>query len=392
MYTALEVFWIFLKLGLTSFGGPVAHLGYFHHEFVTSRKWIEETLFSELVALCQFLPGPASSQVSLALGYFRAGYAGAFLAWLAFTLPSAAALILFSYGLSAFHSDWVVYAIHGLKMAAVAIVAHAVWALAKNFCTSFFGALIALSTAGLNLIYPHLWLPLILLPAAGLAGIFLAKTPPLRERKGFTRLPSVKISGIFLLLFFSFLILIPPISYFLKNESFEIFHSFYRAGALVFGGGHVVLPFLKQITVDSGLLSADTFLAGYGATQAIPGPLFSFAAYLGASLPTAAGGGLPGALLCLVAIFLPAVFILFGTLRLWQVIAQNPAAQKALIGINAAVVGLLAAAFIDPIALTGVTGLKDFFVVVFSVVALTFFKTPSWLVVAFCTLLGLVLN
>lgn len=387
MHPALEVFFTFLKLGLSSFGGPVAHLGYFHREFVAKRRWLEESTFTELIALCQFLPGPASSQASMAIGYFRAGPAGAFLAWLAFTLPSVLILIAFAYGLSIYSGESMTLAMNGLKTAAVAIVAHATWTLYKNFCLHILGFCTVLSVLLISLIYSESWLALVLLPVAGLAGIIWARDHSINQRAGFQRVPSARASAISLLMFFSFLILLPLFTYFLKSPTLDTFSSFYRAGALVFGGGHVVLPLLEQITVSQNLLSLDAFLAGYGAAQAIPGPLFSFAGYLG-FLMQSGPSGLSGAALCLVAIFLPAALILFGTLRLWHIFSQNQKIQRGLVGVNAAVVGLLLTALINPIFTSGVTTIQDFFVVLISVFALIFFRAPTWLVVLFCTAMG----
>jgi chromate transporter len=385
-----EVFAVFLRLGLTSFGGPVAHLGYFHEEFVVRRGWLDEKSYVDLVALCQFLPGPASSQVGIAVGLSRAGYPGALAAWLGFTLPSAVAMVLFAYGVSvvgdAAGSGW----LHGLKVAAVAVVAQAVLGMARALAPDRERATLAVAAAAIVLAFPS---------AAGQIGAILlgaiAGTTLLRgdATTGHASLPlavSRSVAAGALVVFFVLLIGLPLASSVVQSQSLALFDAFYRAGSLVFGGGHVVLPLLQAEVVPRGWVSNDAFLAGYGAAQAVPGPLFTFAAYLGAVMGPPPNGWV-GALLCLVAVFLPSFLLVIGALPFWEDLRSRPAAQAALKGVNAAVVGLLLAALYHPVWTAGITRAADFALAAAAFLLLFMWKTPPWLVVILCAVGGAVI-
>ena len=381
-----EVFRAFLKLGCMSFGGPIAHLGYFQNEFVSRRKWIDEKAYADLVALCQFLPGPASSQVGLALGWKRAGWRGALAAWLGFTLPSAFLMVAFAYGLRSAgglaHAGWV----QGLKVAAVAVVAQAVVMMARKLCPDLPRAMIAAAAAVVLTLFPGSWIQLAVITGGAAAGVCCSRW--------FSAEPSIpsahsserrRYSFVCLGLFLGLLLVLPWLAHVWAAPALRVVDGFYRAGALVFGGGHVVLPLLQQATVARGWLSQDSFLAGYGAAQALPGPLFAFSAYLGAII---APGGIGGALLALGAIYLPAVLILFAALPHWESLRGQPRARHLLAGANAAVVGLLAAAFYSPIWTTTVTDPKRLVLALAAFAALQFWRTPPWVIVATCAGIG----
>jgi chromate transporter len=386
--TAAEVFRIFLRLGLTSFGGPVAHLGYFRAEFVLRRKWLDEAAFADIVALCQFLPGPASSQTGMSIGILRAGLPGAFAAWLGFTTPSAVAMILFGYGVTRFGdlsgAPW----LHGLKIVAVAVVAQAVWGMARSLCPDKGNPLqvwasVAVGAAILALAVPSAAGQVGAIVAGGLIGWgLLANRAPVRLGMPLAvHLPRAWsiAAGI---LFFGLLIGLPLIAAALPAQPVRLFDSFYRSGALVFGGGHVVLPLLQAAVVPPGWVSNDTFLAGYGAAQAVPGPLFTFAAYLGTVMGPAPNGW-AGGLLCLVAIFLPSFLLLIGVLPFWESLRRRPAVQSALRGVNAAVVGLLLAALYRPVWTSAIFGPADFALGIVAFLLLAHWAVPPWLVVVF---------
>jgi chromate transporter len=344
--SAREVFATFLKLGLTSFGGPIAHLGFFHRELVERRQWVTESHYAQLLALCQFLPGPASSQLGFALGLLRAGWAGAIAAFLAFTLPSALLLFGFAALLPRMSGPMGAAAIHGLKLVALSVVAHGVMTMATKLCPDARRAGIATVAAAIILLSGEAWVQVLAVVLGGVAGLYLcqeAKPAP----GGELSLPHGPRTGWILLAAFFLLLLGLPV---LANAGtlFALFEAFYRAGALVFGGGHVVLPLLEESVVGAGWISADDFLAGYGAAQAVPGPMFSLSAYLGASMP-GADGGLPGASVALAAMFLPGFLLLSGILPLWRALSRYAAATRAIAGVNAAVVGLLGAALYDPV-------------------------------------------
>jgi len=390
-HPAWEVFVVFLRLGLTSFGGPVAHLGYFRNEFVSRRAWLTELAYADLVALCQFLPGPASSQVGMAIGLLRGGYMGAVAAWLGFTLPSAVLLSLFGLGLAQGADVVPAGVLHGLKLVAVAVVAQAVWGMARLFCRQAWQRALAVLAAVVLLLQPAVGMQLAVLVVAGLLGLWLPGTPK-AGRHDETIYPVKTRTGMALLLLFLILLLgLPWAAQVWPQATLEVFSVFYRVGALVFGGGHVVLPLLQAEVVPRGWVSLDAFMAGYGAAQAVPGPLFTFAAFLGAALPGPLGG-VSGALLALVAIFLPSFLLVAGALPLWEQLRQNPWAQSALAGINAAVVGLLLTALIQPVASSALTNLADLAVVLLALLALMRWRQPPWAVVLGCGVAGWLLG
>lgn len=374
------VFWIFLRLGLTSFGGPVAHLGFFREEFVTRRQWLSDRSYADLVALCQFLPGPASSQVGIALGFSRAGYSGALAAWAGFTLPSAITLILFAIGISSVGTSFSSGALQGLKIVAVAVVAQAVWGMARSLCTDAKRITIMMLSTCAVLLMPSVWSQVGVILVAGLAGLALFKPTQLVPHEPLPIQVSRRTGAFWLALFFIILIALPIASEALPNQALAIVDAFYRAGSLVFGGGHVVLPLLQTEVVPTGWVDEQVFLAGYGATQAMPGPLFTFAAFLGASM-TSAPNGWMGGMIALIAIFIPSFLLVVGALPFWEQLRQNLRTQAALIGINAAVVGLLLAALYQPVWTSAILSAQDFGLALIAFVALMFWKLPPWLVV-----------
>jgi chromate transporter len=377
--SAGEVFAVFLKLGLTSFGGPVAHLGYFRNEFVERRKWLAEQTYADLVALCQFLPGPASSQVGISIGLLRAGYSGALAAWTAFTLPSALALVAFAYGLAAsghaLGSGW----LHGLKVAAVAVVALAILGMARTLAPDRERASLAVLALAIALSIPSAWGQIgAILVGAIIGAAFLKAEAPAAQPS--LNLRASRVSAVVALAIFAALLAgLPVLASVTGNENVRLFDTFYRVGSLVFGGGHVVLPLLQAEVVPSGWVSNDAFLAGYGAAQAVPGPLFTFAGYLGAVI-----GGWKAAVVCLVAIFLPSFLLVIGILPFWEGLRRTPMAQSVLRGVNAAVVGLLLAAFYNPVWTSGITGKADFGLAAVAFLLLFLWRTPPWLVVIIC--------
>jgi chromate transporter len=368
-----EVLVAFLRLGLTSFGGPVAHLGYFRNELIVRRKWTSEASYGDLVALCQFLPGPASSQVGFALGVLRGGgLLGGLAAWLAFTAPSALIMLAFALGAGAATGPVALGVLHGLKLVAVAIVAQAVWGMSRTLTPDRPRAAIALAGVLLAALAGGTGVQVVVIALGALAGLAVcrAEAPPISGQLAF---PVSRSAGAIALAGAAVLLLIPAAS-----PALARFDAFYRAGALVFGGGHVVLPLLRAAVVDPGWVSGEAFLAGYGVAQAIPGPLFTFAAYLGALLPPNAP---VGALAALVAIFLPGLLLVYGTLPFWDALRARPSAQAAMRGANAAVVGILAAALYDPVWTSAVLGKTDFALALAGFLLLTVWKVPSWLVV-----------
>lgn len=381
------VFLIFLRLGLTCFGGPVAHLGYFRAEFVERRAWLSERSYADLVALCQFLPGPASSQVGMALGLSRCGYRGALAAWLGFTLPSAVALILFALWLSA-GSSLPAGALHGLKVVAVAVVAQAVWGMARTLCPDWPRRLLALLAAACTLLLATAWAQLLVIVAAAVLGLALlhGRQEPAHEPLPITVAP--RAGMLWLALLFLLLIGLPLAAHAWPDlTGLAQFDAFYRSGALVFGGGHVVLPLLQAAVVAPGWVDRDAFLAGYGVAQAVPGPLFSFAAFLGAAMRHGPSGW-AGGLLCLVAIFLPAFLLVAGALPFWERLRRNARMRGALAGINAAVVGLLLAALYDPVWTSAIFGPRDLLLAALALFALMRLRIAPWQVVLGCALAG----
>jgi chromate transporter len=381
--SALEVLAAFLKLGCTSFGGPVAHLGYFRAEFVARRRWVDEATFADIVALCQLLPGPASSQTGISLGLLRAGVPGAFCAWLGFTLPSAAALTLFGYGVNALGGVAGAPWLHGLKIVAVAVVALAVWNMARSLAPDRPRATLAVAAAALALAIPSAAGQIGAIVLGGIAGALFPAPDVSRSGESAFHLPirhSWAVTA--LLVFFLLLFGLPPLAQASDSHALHLLAGFYRSGALVFGGGHVVLPLLQASVVPPGWIGNDAFLAGYGAAQAVPGPLFTFAAYLGTVMHPAPTGW-AGGLLCLVAIYLPSFLLLAGALPLWGTLRRHPAMQRALRGINAAVVGLLLAALYQPGWTSAITAAPDFILGLVAFLLLAFWRVPPWLVVLF---------
>ncbi|MGR3977186.1 chromate efflux transporter [Acinetobacter sp. 1207_04] len=386
--SVLEVFFAFLKLGLTSFGGPIAHLGYFHTEFVERRKWLSDHAYADLVGLCQFLPGPASSQVGIALGLSRAGYWGAIAAWLGFTLPSAIALICFALGLSQLNGVLSTGGLHGLKVVAVAIVAQALWQMGKSLCPDRLRISMAIVAAVAISLISNAWGQIVVIIGGACLGIiFLKKVPSLPVTTIPTKV-SLWVGILSLTFFFALLLVLPLLASITQNHLIMLIDSFYRAGALVFGGGHVVLPLLQASVVGEGWVTNDTFLAGYGAAQAVPGPLFTFAAYLGAIAQPEPNGWL-GGLIALVMIFLPAFLLVLGVLPFWHKIRHFPTAQYAMMGVNAAVVGILLAAFYNPVWTSAILKPIDFALAIIAFLLLVFWKLPPWLVVLISALGGM---
>ncbi|WP_411379112.1 chromate efflux transporter [Pseudomonas sp. MPB26] len=382
-----SVFLIFLRLGLTSFGGPIAHLGYFRAEFVTRRRWLSERSYADLVALCQFLPGPASSQVGIALGLSRAGYGGAAAAWAGFTLPSAIALILFATGLSHYGNAIPSGVLHGLKVVAVAVVAQAVWGMARNLCRGVARIALMLMAACAALLEPSAWGQVGVIALAGLAGLLLFKPAPGAEHDALPIAISRRAGAWWLGLFALLLAGLPMLAGWLPNPTLALVDAFYRTGSLVFGGGHVVLPLLQAQVVTPQWVSSDVFVAGYGATQAVPGPLFTFAAFLGASMNHAPTGWL-GGVIGLLAIFAPSFLLVMGALPFWATLRRSPRTQAALAGVNAAVVGLLLAALYQPVWTSAIFSVADFALALIALAALMSGRLPPWLVVAGCGAVG----
>jgi chromate transporter len=382
----LEVLAAATRLGLTSFGGPVAHLGYFRDEYVHRRRWLDDATYADLVALCQFLPGPASSQVGIAIGITRAGLLGGLAAWLGFTLPSAIALVVFAYALQQTgftDAGW----LHGLKLAAVAVVATAVWGMARTLAPDRERATIAIAAAILALSAPVAAVQVGIIAAAGLVGWRLLPAPGARVTPHEVVRVSRRLGGAALALFAVLLIALPLARSLSTSTALAVFDSFFRAGSLVFGGGHVVLPLLQAEVVPPGWVTEQQFLAGYGAAQAVPGPLFTFAAYLGAVMRPAPNG-VAGAALALVAVFLPSFLLVVGTLPFWDAVRTRADFQAALRGINAAVVGILLAAFYHPVWTGAVAARGDVVIALAAFALLTFWKVPPWLVVLLCALAG----
>ena len=378
--SAWRVFLIFLQLGFTSFGGPVAHIGYFREAFVRQRRWLSDSAYADLVALCQFLPGPASSQVGMALGLMRAGWMGALAAWVGFTAPSAIALTLFALGV-AHWGEASRGVVDGLKLVAVAVVMQAFWGMAKSLCPDRIRVSLMAAAAVSMLVSGQVWMQLVVIVVAAVIG-WRVIAPPESAADGVAVATPVGLkTGVMLLVVFALLLfLLPVLSVLTDSPSLDRITAFYRAGSLVFGGGHVVLPLLQTEVVATGWVSADEFLAGYGAAQAIPGPLFTLAAYLGA-LASGFGHPLVGAAAATLAIFLPAFLLVAGALPLWLRLRASPAARAALAGINAAVVGLLLAAAYDPVWTSAVYSTTDAAIVLLAFVALLHWRIAPWLVV-----------
>lgn len=377
--TALfEILFVSTKLGLTSFGGPVAHLGYFHAEYIHRRKWMDEKSYADLVALCQFLPGPASSQVGIGIGVMRAGVLGGIFSFIGFTLPSVLALILFASLLHTFdvaNAGW----IHGLKIVAVVVVAHAIIGMANKLTPDLKRRTIALFALVITLIWQTAFTQVSVILLAGIIGYFMYRNENMEKAESIKNFRiSHKIGYICLSLFFGLLIILPILRKLFPNDWIALFDSFYRSGSLVFGGGHVVLPLLEQEFVRSAWLTSEQFLAGYGATQAVPGPLFTFAAYIGTVIH-----GWQGGLFATFAIFLPAFLLILGTLPFWDTLRKNPSIKNALMGVNASVVGILISAFYTPIWTSSILRPIDFALAAILFSMLVFWKLPPWVIVIF---------
>ncbi|MFK3691155.1 chromate efflux transporter [Agrobacterium tumefaciens] len=385
-----EVFAAFLKLGVTSFGGPIAHLGYFRDELVVRRKWIDETAYADLVALCQFLPGPASSQVGFALGLLRAGPLGALAAWTAFTLPSAILLVLFATVAASIDGPVGTGLLHGLKIVAVAVVAQAVWGMAKSLTPDRERASIALAAIVCVVFVAGAFGQVLALAVGAVAGLVFCRADAAGQASHLSfRVPKT-VGYVSLASFALLLVFLPLLAASAASQGVSLFDAFYRAGALVFGGGHVVLPLLQSEVVSNNWVTKDAFIAGYGATQAVPGPLFTFAAYLGAVVGPQPNG-LAGAAIALVAIFLPGMLLLVGALPFWEGFRKRLLAQAAMRGANAAVVGILGAALYDPVWTSAIFTAKDFTLALAGFILLTVWKTPPWAVVSFCAAGGVLL-
>lgn len=387
MARVFEVFWIFLRLGLTSFGGPVAHFGYFRTEFVTRRAWLTDADYADIMALCQFLPGPTSSQVGIAIGTQRAGHAGGIAAFVGFTAPSAALMLALALGIAQVNLGTCSGVLHGLKLAALAVVAQAVWAMAQTLTPDRPRRVVAMLAATAMLLVPASITQLGVLLIAVLwgagkvsAGGGIAVAPASGQHR--TALA-------FLAVFAALLVTLPAVARF--DPTLALIDKFYRTGSLVFGGGHVVLPLLQAELVATGWIGADTFLAGYGAAQAVPGPLFSFAAFAGAA-QTVAPHGVAGGLIALLAVYIPAILLVFGTLPLWQRWKALPRLRAGLDGANAAVVGLLLAALYDPVFTSAVTSPRDLALALAALALLTLARTPPWLAVGMLGLAGWLLS
>lgn len=389
--SAWSVFLVFLRLGLTSFGGPVAHLGYFREEFVARRQWLSDRSYADLVALCQFLPGPASSQVGIGLGLSHAGFSGAIAAWAGFTLPSALMLVLFAKGMSTWGSAFPSGLLHGLKIVAVAVVAQAVWGMARNLCTDVLRVTIAAFSACAALLWPNALGQIGVIVCAALVGLMLLKTTQRQAAESLAISITKKVGAISLVVFFSLLFGLPLLMQVWPSQTLAMLHDFYQAGSLVFGGGHVVLPLLQAATVPNGWVANDTFLAGYGVAQAVPGPLFSFAAFLGASMNVQPSGWV-GASVCLIAIFAPSFLLVIGALPFWEQLRHSSRTQAALAGVNAGVVGLLLAALYNPVWTSAILAPQDFGLALIALVALMFWKAPPWLIVLGSGLIGWLLS
>lgn len=375
----LEVLRVFSRLGCTSFGGPVAHLGYFRAECIERRRWLGEAEYADIIALCQFLPGPASSQTAVTLGILRAGVPGGLAAWFGFTAPSAIAMILFAYGIAHVGNVNSAAWLHGLKLVAVAVVAQAVWGMARSLLPDRQRVTFAIGAALLVLAVPTSLGQIAAIAIGALLGWGLIKEPP-REVSGELGFSIPRGVGVGALVAFCGLLVVLPLVANSGAHTLQLIDRFYRAGALVFGGGHVVLPLLHQAVVPPGWISDNAFLAGYGAAQAVPGPLFTFSAYLGSAMQPTPDGWI-GGLICLVAIYLPSFLLLLGVLPFWNSLRRPRAVQAALRGVNAAVVGLLLAALYTPIWTSAVTNPRDFGIGLVAFLLLVFWKLPPWLVV-----------
>ena len=385
-----SIFAVFLRLGLTSFGGPIAHLGYYRTEFVERRRWLSEAAYADLVALCQLLPGPASSQVGFAVGLSRGGLAGGLAAWLGFTLPSAVAMVLFARGAAAMTGPLSAGIFHGLQVVAVAVVAQAVWSMARTLCPDRTRATIAVFATLIVIAAPTAIGQIVAILMGAAAGAWLCREAPAVPATERLSVPVPRGLAVAALALFALLLIgLPIAAAVLPVPAVAVADAFYRAGALVFGGGHVVLPLLHASVVEPGWVSEAAFLSGYGAAQAVPGPLFTFAAYLGATMDAPSGyapsghapSGWPGAALCLAAIFLPGLLLVLGVLPFWVSLGRAALMPAGLRGVNAAVVGVLLSALYDPVWTKGIGGPADFALALVAFALLVIWRAPSWGVV-----------
>jgi len=385
-----QIFWAFLVLGATAFGGPVAHFGYFRTEFVERRKWIDERGFADLVSLCQFLPGPASSQTGIAIGMIKGGWAGGVAAWLGFTTPAAIIMIGLGFGLSFAETSAGQGVVHGLKLAAVAVVANALWGMARTACGDAVRASFAAVACVLILFAGDAWFQLAVIAIAAGAGGLILKDAPLDPSQGTPTRGNCAVGIALLAVFLLMLFALPVVAESVRAGNLDAFTSFFRVGSLVFGGGHVVLPLLEAEVVPTGWTSTDAFLAGYGAAQAIPGPMFALTGYLGNVIDPGHGylGGWTGGVLAIVAVFLPSFLLLGATLPFWDALRSRDRIRAALSGVNAAVVGLLLAVLFTPVWTSSVRDTSDFATVVVAAVLLAFWRLPPWLVVMLAAVAG----
>lgn len=384
--SVLHLFVIFLRLGLTSFGGPVAHFGYFRAEFVDKRKWFTVHSYTDIIALCQLLPGPASSQLAIAIGLSRARYIGAIVAWFGFTMPSAILLVLFAYGLNIFgdvSAGW----IQGLKIVAVAVVAQAVWIMWNVLCPTRLHSTFSIIGALIVLFYPTALGQVLAIIGGGVLGCIFLKNHVKLPHEAIPVHISKIVATVALIIFCGLLFLLPIFTQLTDNQAFYLFESFFRTGSLVFGGGHVVLPLLQSVVVPTGMVSNSVFLAGYGAAQAIPGPLFSFSAFLGA-ISNIQPNGVNGAAICLFSIYLPSFLLIIGLFPFWENLRKYEIMKGAMTGVNTSVVGLVLAALYSPVWTSTVHTITDFSMVLAAYLLLSFWKMTPWLVVILGALVG----
>lgn len=386
----LKIFLTFLVLGATAFGGPVAHFGYFRTEFVDRRRWIDERAYADLVSLCQFLPGPASSQTGIAIGMMQRGWAGGFAAWLGFTTPAAIIMISLGFGLSFAQTAAGQGVIHGLKLAAVAVIANALWGMARSACGSPIKASFAALACVAILFAASAWHQILVIAVAAMAGALLIREEPSSIDRPATRADGKLFGASLFVVFLVLLFGLPLLAKSVASGNLDAIASFYRVGSLVFGGGHVVLPLLEAELVPTGWMSTDVFLAGYGAAQAIPGPMFALTGYLGNVINPGDGylGGWIGGLIAIVAVFLPSFLLLGAALPYWDALRSRARIQSSLSGVNAAVVGLLLAVLYTPVWTSTVEDVSDFATVVVAAVLLSMWKAPSWLVVLLAAIAG----
>ena len=383
----MDILYSFFLLGLTSFGGPVAHIGYFRNVFVKQKKWLDEKTYVDFVSLCNFLPGPSSSQVGMSIGYYFKGFKGALLAWIGFTAPSALILIVFAYTILNFENSISDGVLQGLKAIVVVIVFQAILGMKKNLLKDYYGYFLTIITSILLILFPSSLNQFLCLIISGIIGIFLYKDKNQIDKKKINLFKINFLNYFSLILFFSLLIFLPIISDFFDSHLLKLANSFYRIGSLVFGGGHVVLPLLQEEFVSSGMIKENVFLAGYGVSQAIPGPLFTFSTYLGIFLKSGIDKILLS-LLCLLFIFLPSFLLVTGTLPFWEKLREISLFSRFLKGVNASVIGLLIAVFYDPIILSSLKNSEDTFLVILAFIILFFTKVPQWSAVLILSLCG----